>query len=245
MLVIVLGTAILLSGCTISSSSPKSGLLAVALAVNPGMPVSLRGYIGDPARQPFSLPSGAYYVEVLDGDGRVLSLGKVTVPADGTLRLPSSLAQAGGTKDAARATQLRTIVGFLVRADLTSLTALSGASADFKTALFAAKAKTTQAQLDRLYKRYREVSSQRESVLAAIDALDDRARVSVPTYVAGLNWAPAPGVFGKIKDKLLGFFGYAGDAGQRARERILKIAQRLNPEDQEDAFAGLRPSFRG
>ena len=51
-------------------------VLAVAFRLDGGSPV-LVGYIGDPSEDPFELAAGRYYIEALDGDDVLMSLGAV------------------------------------------------------------------------------------------------------------------------------------------------------------------------
>ncbi len=93
---------------------------------------------------------------------------------------------------------------------------------------------------------YKEAAAVRADALKAVESLDQVARRSNlggPRMVStGLASA---GVWASVKDSLLGFFGYAGDAGKRAAADVLNVANQMSPDDMADAFADVPPGLTG
>jgi len=219
-------------------------LLAIAVRLDGSQP-SLVGYLDNPAQTPFTPPAGRYFVDVVDDQGMVLSLGAINVNAGKPVPLPASVAGAGGKADAKQASLLNTLGKFLVEAELTKLDAYAALSAGFTQPLFSKAVQPTQDDLNQLVAHNAEISSQEQAVLAAADTLQAQAPAafrhpSAASRLAALAARPAPG----LKDALLGFFGYARDTGKRARQRIIDIGSTLSPGDKADAFDALRAGFK-
>ena len=233
-----------------TADAPASeGILAIAFGVSDGTP-ALTGYIGNPSSDPFRLPEGRYYVEAMDAAGLVATLGIQTAAKTEVVELPVSLAAAGGAADSERGQQLTTVVTALVVAERAKLAALRSISGGFTTELFDAAAVDSPADVDRLMALLSELADFQTDTIRAVDAIEVRAEAIVPqaTLVTGsLSAGPSVhfGVFGSIKDSLLGFFGYAGDAGERARADIIGVGSRLNPDDKQEAFDFIPPAHRG
>ncbi len=223
------------------SSEARGGVLAIAFRIDGGTP-ALSAYIGNPAQTPFFLPAGRYYIEALNQDDVAIALDTANIEPDGAVEFPASFVAAGGKNGAERTRALKTLANFLAQTELAQLTALEDVSAGFTTPLFDSSAEPTQSHLDQLYALYAEAVAQQDNVLATLVSIENRAQASLPMPRG--HAALAPGVFDSIKDKLSNFFTYAGDAGKRARERIVKIAESLGPEDRADAFNVLREGFR-
>jgi hypothetical protein len=220
-------------------------VLAIAFGVGAEVP-SLRAYIGDPTRDPFILPNGAYFIEAVDQNNFVIVLSNqvITAPPN-RVALPASFRQANGVQSVERARALKTLANGLARIELTKLAALQGASGNFAAPLFDPRARVSQTELDRLYAQYGALVAQQPDMLAALASVEPRATAVLPRQVASNGARPASGVFDKIKTQLTGFFGYAGDAGKRAGERIIATSAQLSPDDKQDAFDSIRPGLRG
>jgi hypothetical protein len=149
---------------------------------------------------------------------------------------PTSFSTAGPEKDQQRAQAITTLVNFLITVEEAKLTALENSSAGFSAPLFTTE--PGQTELDELYAYYAAISEQEAQVLSALDSIlalasDGRGQPSLAR--------PAP----DWKETLFGIFGYAGNSGARARERILEISKDLNPAEKADAFGFIREGFRG
>ena len=94
------GLAALLVGC--GSGDEEASVMAVAFRLDEGSPV-LVAYAGDPEQEPFEPPAGRYYIEAVDQDDVVLSLGEVEVEDGGAVELPLSLKEAGGVAESGQA----------------------------------------------------------------------------------------------------------------------------------------------
>ncbi len=218
-------------------------VLAVAFGTSPNTP-SLRAYVGNPVTNPFTLPDGTYYIEAVDQNDYAISMN-VVVAMPNQVAFPQSFPSARGVKDAQRTHALKTLANGLANIELTKLLALGATSDNFAKPLFDPTVRPTQAQLDKLYTQYVALTAQQNAVLAALDSVEPRATAALPRQIASNGAMPAAGVFDKIKSTLTGFFGYAGDAGKRASERIIATSAQLSPDDKEDAFNSIRPDFRG
>lgn len=218
-------------------------VLAVAFGTSPNTS-SLRAYVGNPITNPFTLPDGTYYIEAVDQNDYAISMN-VVVAMPNQVAFPQSFPSARGVKDAQRTHALKTLANGLASIELTKLLALGATSDNFAKPLFDPTVRPTQAQLDKLYTQYVALTAQQNAVLAALDSIEPRATAALPRQIASNGAMPAAGVFDKIKSTLTGFFGYAGDAGKRAGERIIATSAQLSPDDKEDAFNSIRPDFRG
>ena len=215
-------------------------LLAIAVRLDGSQP-TLAGYLDDPAQAPFTLPAGRYFVDVVDDQGMVLSLGALNVNAGKPVPLPASVGGAGGKADPKQAELLNTLGKFLIEAELSKLDTYAALSAGFTQPLFAKAIQPTQDDLNQLVAHNAEISSQEQAVLAAADALQTQVPAAFRQPGAASRLAAlAPG----LKDALLGFFGYARDTGKRARQRIIDIGTTLSPGDKADAFDALRSGFK-
>jgi hypothetical protein len=221
-----------------TAAANTNTLLAIAVRID-GRAPTVDAYLGDPAQAPFTPPPGRYFVNVLDQHGLSLSLGAVSVAAGQPVPLPEALASAGGKADAAQASLLTTLGKFLIGAQLAQLNAYDAVSAGFTQPLFSKAVQPAEASLDQMMADEADLSGQQAAVLAAADAL----QATLPTAAApsGRLAAPARG----LKDAFLGFFGYANDAGKRARQRIVQISAGLSAGDKADAFDALRSGFKG
>jgi hypothetical protein len=221
-------------GSVPSGQASSNAVAAVALRLD-GSRSGLSSFLG-PASNTWALQPGTYLVAAVDQSGTTIvfpAMQIVAVP----LIWPADFSTAAGTKNPGRAAAIKTLVRFLMAAESAKLTALSYSSAGFTEPLFAAS--PGPAALDGLYARYSALVAQQPSVLAALEVI--------------IQLAPRTGVLrSKLAaprrdwhDNLLGFFGYAGGAGARARDRILAIAETLTPDEQAEAFDGLREGFKG
>lgn len=213
------------------SSGPA--VAALALRLDGGQP-QLSSFVG-PITASWYLPEGSYFVSAVDQNGLTLVFSKIQIDTE-PLMWPSDFESAGALDNPESAAAIMTLAGFLVKAEEAELTALENSSASFSAPLFTTE--PGQAELDELHVLYTGIAAQEPAVLNALDLLFGSLASERGSHKFA---APARG----IKDALLGFFGYAGNSGKRARERILKISESLNPEDEADAFNAVREAFKG
>ena len=230
----------LLAGC---GGGEEAGVLAVAFRLDDGSPL-MSAYIGDPAKDPFSLPAGRYYIEALDQDEVVVSLGAVDIKAGDAVDLPSAFAAAGGVADPGRAEPLRTVANFLVDADLAEHAFLEIVTGGFDLPPFDPGVEPGPSDIEALYQRYAELAAQEDALRVALSQIEASATVwSGASYVRS-RWAPPldPWDFFKKKadewifggDSFLGWMKRATGEGQR--ERILAIAEQIPEGDREQVF---------
>ena len=212
------------------SAEPAVG--ALALRLNGGQP-QLSSFVG-PITASWYLPAGSYFVSAVDQNGLTLVFSEIQIDTE-PLMWPSDFESAGALDNPESAAAIKTLAGFLVKAEEAELTALENSSAGFGAPLFTTE--PGQAELDELHALYTDIAAHEPAVLNALDLLFGSLASERGSHKFA---APARG----IKDALLGFFGYAGNAGKRARERILKISGGLNPEDEADAFNAVREAFK-
>jgi hypothetical protein len=213
--------------------SSEPAVAALALRLDGGQP-HLSSFVG-PITASWYLPEGSYFVSAVDQDGLTLVFSEIQIDTE-PLMWPSDFESADALDNPESAAAIKTLAGFLVKAEGAELTALENSSAGFGEPLFTTE--PGQAELDELHALYTDIAAQEPAVLNALDLLFGSLASERGSHKFA---APARG----IKDALLGFFGYAGNAGKRARERILKISESLNPEDEADAFHAVREAFKG
>jgi hypothetical protein len=216
-----------------SVPSSEPAVAAVALRLDGGLP-QLAAFVG-PITAAWSLPEGDYQIGAVNQDGQILLLSETQI-TDESLNWQANFQSADSAEAAEQAAAIRTIATFLVQAEDAKLTALENSSGGFSAPLFSTD--PGQAELDELYERYAAIAGQETAVMDALEVV----------FGSGLSEGRSPKVAAPargLKDSLLGFFGYAGAAGERARDRILKISNGLSPEEKADAFNAVREGFRG
>ena len=183
----------------------------------------------------WNLPEGEYQIRAVNQDGQIF-LPAESQLSDGSLDWPAELQLADPAEDSQQAAAIRTLVAFLVQAEEAKLTALENSSDGFSALLFSTD--PSQLELDELYDRYAAIGAQEAAVLDALELVfGSRLSEGRAPKVA----APARG----LKDTLLGFFGYAGAAGERARDRILSDLQRCCPGIAENLADDLADKVSG
>jgi hypothetical protein len=211
----------------------SEAVAAVAFRLD-GARAQVSGFVG-PATSTWNLDPGTYLISAVDQSGLAIVFPQFQI-GDVPLIWPTDFKSAGGTANASLAAAIKSLVAFLVDVESAKLAALDHSSAGFTRPLF--EAQPGQAELNDLYARFSALTARQQAATTAAEAIfRSRKGGSVLPKLASarLDW----------RDNLLGFFGYAGGAGSRARNRILTIAEQLSPEDQQEAFDAVRKGFVG
>ncbi len=211
-----------------------------------GGPAIGYAYVGDGAAQPVPA-EGAYTVYLTDGDARVLILADVSANGEAPLDFPTDLGGSGAAVDRETAADIRTVIDAFSYVKLTEYTALEASSGGYENRLFTEGDGDPNEALDRLYVLYSDAAHREGTVLDALAHLDARAASSGagPRFAAGPPLLPLAGIWDSIKDSFNGFFGYAGEAGERASGSILKTFDEMTPDERDDAVAFLPPAITG
>jgi len=188
----LIGLTSLLGGC---GGQEETGILAVAFRLDEGSP-AMSAYIGDPTRDPFELPAGPYYIEAVDQDDVVISLGSVNIEDDDVVDFPADFEAAGGVADEERAEPLITLAGFLIDVELAEYTFLEIVTGGFSESPFDPALELQTADFDGLLAMYDEIAAQEDAVMAALSEVEGRAEVSLGILYVRSPWAPAPQLFG-------------------------------------------------
>ena len=201
LLLALVGLTVVLGSCGGGGEEEEAAILAVAFRLDEGSPV-LIAYAGDPDEEPFEPPAGRYYIEAVDQDDVVISLGEVVVEDGGAVELPSSLDAAGGVADPEQAEPLITIASFLVDLELAEYELLEIATGGFAESPFAAAVEIDTAEVMGLVGMHADIGLQEEAVLEAISKVEGRAEVSRGSRYVSSAAAAAPGGFDEIKRKM-------------------------------------------
>ena len=250
----VAGLTALLGSC--GGGGEEAGVLAVAFRLDEGSPV-MSVYVGDPAKDPFELPAGRYYIEALDQDDVVVSLGAVDVKDGAAVDLPPSLATAGGVADAERAEPLKTLANFLVDADLAEYAFLEIATGGFELPPFDSAVEVEVVDVERLFGMYEEILAEEDGVLTAFRQIQARAEVSGRSPYVSSRWAQdgeqLDRPFGRIQalfgDLQTAPFGQERDwkeqlrAEQEAEAALAKETKWVMTWNQDLQTGVLRPGF--
>jgi hypothetical protein len=235
----------------------EAGVLAVAFRLDEGTPV-ISAYVGDPAKDPFELPPGRYYIEALDQDDVVVSLGAVDIEEGEAVSFPPSFAAAGGAADPEQAEPLKTLASFLVDADLAEYAFLEIVSGGFERPLFDPDVEVTAADVETLFGMYEEILAQKDGVLAAFRQIQGRAEVSGGVPHVSSRWAQdgedLDRPFGRIRTLFEGLqtapFGQEPDwkeqmrAEQEAEAALAKETHWVMTWNQDLYTGVLRPGFK-
>lgn len=201
LLLALVGLTVVLGSCGGGGEEEEAAILAVAFRLDEGSPV-LIAYAGDPDEEPFEPPAGRYYIEAVDQDDVVISLGEVVVEDGGAVELPSPLDAAGGVADPEQAESLITIASFLVDLELAEYELLEIATGGFAESPFAAAVEIDTAEVMGLVGMHADIGLQEEAVLEAISKVEGRAEVSRGSRYVSSAAAAAPGGFDEIKRKM-------------------------------------------
>lgn len=192
LLLAVAGLIALLASC---GGGEEAGILAVAFRLDDGSPVMV-AYIGDPVEDPFELQPGRYYIEALDQDGVLLSLGAVGIEDGDVVDFSPDFEAAGGVADAERGEPLITLASFLIDVELADYTFLEIVTGGFTESPFDPALELDTADFDRLLEIYDEIAAQEDAVMAALSRVEGRAEVSLGVLYVRSPWVPAPQLFG-------------------------------------------------
>jgi hypothetical protein len=242
------GLTALLANC---GGEQETGVLAVAFRLDGESPV-LSAYVGDPAEDPFELSAGPYYIEAVDQDDVVISLGTVDIAAGDIVDFPPSFAEAGGLADPEHAESLKTVGGFLIDFELAELTFLEIITGGFSELPFDPAVDFDAADVEELFEIYADIVVQQEDVEAALSQIEEGAEVSLGVSYVRSPWAPAPGLPEVAKKKLNdwlfkdeGLFDWMRSMKERQRQRNIEIAEEIYKEDRESIFAQMSPEAKG
>lgn len=231
---ILLFRADIFSGEERTTARSSTPVMAVAMRVDNGQPI-LTAYAADPDSDPLFLPAGTYYIEAFDQNQNIIrttfvSLGDISLGGE-QLELPADFAESG-YQDQRHIDDLYTITNFLIELDMARLTYLQIVSDDYQYALYGTPEDIDLGELDRLYAAYDQMLADEESVTAALSNFEWRAQ-NLSSYHGGGHLArPSRGFVSSFLD----FFGYAGGAGERARNDIVQAAATMTAAQREEAF---------
>ena len=189
LLLALAGLAALFASCG-GGGEEEAATLAVAFRLDEDSPVMV-AYIGDPIEDPFQLPAGRYYIEALDEDDALLSLGALDIEDGDAVEFPPSFGEAGGVADPQQAEPLITIASFLVDVELAKYEYLEIITGGFAVSPFDPSVERDEADFLGLIDMYGEIATQEDDVLGALDKIEGRAEVSLRIPYVRFPWAPA------------------------------------------------------
>ena len=187
-LVLALAALTTLLGSCGGGGEEEAATLAVAFRLDEGSPVMV-AYIGDPTEDPFELSPGRYYIEALDEDDVLLSLGAVDIDDGDVVKFPPSFGEAGGVADPQQAEPLITLASFLIDVELAELTFWEIVTGGFTETPFDPAVKLNAADFQSLFDMYGDIVEQGDAVLEALYEIDGRAEVSSSVSYVRSSWA--------------------------------------------------------
>jgi hypothetical protein len=190
LLMALAGLTALFAGCG-GGGEEEAGILAVAFRLDEGSPVMV-AYIGDPTEDPWQLPAGRYYIEALDQDDVLLSLGTVDIEDGDVVEFTPSFEAAGGVADPQRAEPLITLASFLVDLELAKYKFLEIVTAGFNESPFGSAVEPDVASIQQLFEAYGDIAAQEDAVLGALSQIEGRVGVSSGVPYVCSSWAFAP-----------------------------------------------------
>jgi hypothetical protein len=229
LLLTLAGLTALLSSCGGGEGEPAT--LAVAFRLDEGSPVMV-AYIGDPAEDPFELERGRYYIEAVDEDDVLLSLGAVDIEDGDVVEFPPSFEAAGGVAALEGAEPLITVASFLIDVGLAEYDYLEVITGGFTESPFDPTIELHADDFRKISDTYTEIAAQENAVDSALSQIEGRAQVSLGISYVRSPWAAASGSFEEI-DKAVGdFFDHTSGmlVGERARQRGLEFADNIPQE---------------
>ncbi len=250
-LIVVVGALIafrlFLSTAGPGDSSPLTSdtpLVALAYSLDGG-PQLLTAYIGRPARaeEAFSLPAGNYFIEAVAPDDQVHTLGVVTIPSgpagEGVVDLTDLPA---GQADPDYAGHLRTLADFLVANDALRLQYFELMSEGYTRPLYTRETELTPDEFAAFTTAFADLSDMEAEVLEAVVAFEAAAGEAGAPGARAHQLRVRPGLMKDIFDKFRDMFKSSEDL---ATSNLAYAAERMTPEQKEDAFQQISPGNRG
>jgi hypothetical protein len=155
----------------------------------------------------------------------------------------SQRVRGNGQPDDDIASQLQTLADFMISVDLAQLTYLEIATGGFQGSFQASVGDIQMSDIDPFYARLQEIADQEESVLAAINALESRAKLAIAVTPQDLNGPLASKVSAcprlGVWDSLVSFFSFKGEEDKLAQQEILSVSAAMTPGEKEEAFYWL------
>lgn len=215
-------------------------VLAVAFRLDGGSPV-LSGYIGDPGEDAFELAAGRYYIEAVDQDDVIVSLGAVDMEEGEAVEFPESFEAVGGVADAERVEPLLTMAEFLVDVELAKLMFLEIVTGGFTEIPFDPAVEIDPASVGELFDMYAGIGEEKEAVLEALSGIEGRAEVSLETTYVRSAGAPGPGAFDKVREEAEDFFDLTLGVRDHQRQRVIGFVESI-PKGYHHGVLPLMPS---
>ena len=215
LLLALAGLTTLFASCG-GGGDEKTSILALAFRLDGGSPV-MSAYIGDPAQDPFQLSVGRYYIETLDQNDVLLSLGAVDIEEGDVVDFPPSFDPADAVAGPQAAEPLITLAGFLIDVELAKYEFLNVVTGGFSEAPFDPAVDLDPANFEGLFEMYAEIATQEDAVLAALSKIERRAEVSLGIAYVCSSWPSAPDAFDYPEAEvifLMGLLRQAQAAGQ-------------------------------
>ncbi|HMO94703.1 MAG TPA: hypothetical protein PKD27_01205, partial [Tepidiformaceae bacterium] len=240
---VVLAISLSLLAC---GSEEKRGTVAIAFHLHePGATL----FIGNPADHTLVLEPGTYRIVAVNHDDRVTAFEQFTLSQPSQVRLATGY----DLHDPQLARDIRQVARALLRIDHARLLSLEAASTGFTVPLFTDAHPTladTVTRIERMNAALAAAAAETHAMEAALSRIDTfgsppSAKAASPPLSVSIRPALTFGVFDAIKDKLLGFFRFAGAAGERAAADIARVAEELSPDQREDAFLDVAPGLTG
>ena len=224
------------------SGASDEGLVAIAVSVDGGSP-ALSVFAGDLQEHPLELPVGSYYIEAVNGDGTVFSLGVVQVADGDEIALaPFS----GPNADGDHAAAVRSIASFMADLELARLSVLESFSGGFQTALGDEAGQPTIADLDVFGALIAEVALQEQTVMDAVALLNGELTVAQPVSFVHVGAAPRAGLLDDLSNTYLpDLWNRLRNLASGERARALDTLANTDPRDRERLFSDLPPTLKG
>jgi hypothetical protein len=209
-------------------------VLAIAVRLDDRTP-AISAYAGDPDEDPLWLPAGLYYIEAMDQEDNVVSLGSVETEGGDPVDLSQPFADAEDVADS-----LIALAGFLVDVKLAEYTLLEIVSGGFEEPLFDPDVAAAEADFESVLSVFTAIAAHEDAVLAAFADIESRAQISSAVPPAhGLAMPPLQNDDGDMenaKDQMAIVFGLvsrvidaeAGDHGAAIADIYLDLAEAQN-----------------
>ena len=247
-------------GIILFSSNKRGGLAVRPIESNPVAALifaigdqspAISAYVGDPANNPFWVPAGLYYIEAMNPEGLVVSLGMVQVQDAGEggdyLKFPTPLEEGSKILDETAKQQFQQLLEFMMMTDWVRVTYYEVITDNFQTLPYVMEEDIPLSALDPLYAVYDELAAMEPVMTAAADAFQRRAleavRASFPEEDSGKAGLASPRQWISLLDKLRIFCGLPASAQTRAQQEIIKTFAAMPDEQKREALQMLEPVY--
>lgn len=234
---------------------PRQSYAVAALAyrMDDLLPV-LSLYVGRPDEDPFTLPSGRYYIEAIDQKSEGISMGIVEVGGVGVemaiVDFPRLFAREEDLLSPFQVTEVNDLMEFILLTEVSKMTFYQTISRDFSTLPYSSGEDISMSALDPLFETFFAMEERTAVVSEALESFQARALQALSQASSGADLNKKGQTLVRPKQitglliKFASFFGRGSVAADNARTEMLAAYAAMPEAEREEAFQMVEESNR-